>query len=322
MTNRREAPGGNLLDRQAGHPEHSRFPMNPNEAPQATVKLRGDVLAKEVKLTVGEAAERLAAAGTPPKMAVILASEDPASVTYAEAKKKAAAALGIEVEIHHLGMRTTQAELLAICRALSADGTVHGILLELPLAAGLDADEALGEIAPEKDIDGLTPYNLGLISAGKEADALTSATAQACILLAETQGPLSGKRVALIGRGRTVGRPLMGMLVNRHATVTVCHTRTRDLKAAIADCEVVMVAIGKARRITGAELGAGQVVIDAGINYLDGKLVGDVDAASVEGVAAALTPVPGGVGPLTSALIFQNLIRAAERSVRSHHGGV
>jgi methylenetetrahydrofolate dehydrogenase (NADP+)/methenyltetrahydrofolate cyclohydrolase len=213
-----------------------------------------------------------------------------------------------------MGPRTTQAQLLAECRALSADPAVHGILLELPLAAGLEADAALDQIAPAKDIDGLTPYNLGLISAGREQEALTSATAQACILLAETQGALAGKRVALIGRGRTVGRPLMGMLINRHATVTVCHTRTRDLAAAIADCDIVMVAIGKARQLTGAQLRPGQTVIDAGINYLDGKLVGDVDAASVEGIAAALTPVPGGVGPLTSALIFQNLIRAAQRS--------
>jgi methylenetetrahydrofolate dehydrogenase (NADP+) / methenyltetrahydrofolate cyclohydrolase len=288
--------------------------MTPDEAPPATLKLRGDVLAKAVKQSVSDAAAKLNAAGTPPKMAVILASEDPASVTYAEAKKKSAAALGIEVEIHNLGTESTQEQLMEACRALSEDSTVDGILLELPLAAGLDADAALGEIAPAKDIDGLTPHNLGLILAGREEDALTSATAQACILLAETQGALVGKRVALIGRGRTVGRPLMGMLINRHATVTVCHTRTRDLKAAIADCDIVMVAIGKALQITGAQLRLGQIVIDAGINYLNGKLVGDVDAASVEGVAAALTPVPGGVGPLTSSLIFQNLIRAAQRS--------
>jgi methylenetetrahydrofolate dehydrogenase (NADP+)/methenyltetrahydrofolate cyclohydrolase len=278
------------------------------------VKLRGDALAKSVKQAVSEAAARLSAAGVRPKMAVLLATEDPASVTYADAKKKGAAALGIELEIHHLERNATQARLLEACHALSADPTIHGILLELPLAPGLNADPALDAIAPAKDIDGLTPCNLGLISAGREEAALTSATAQACILLAETQGALAGKRVALIGRGRTVGRPLVGMLINRHATVTVCHTRTRDLKAAIADCDIVMVAIGKARQITGGHLRAGQVVIDAGINYLDGKLTGDVDAASAEGIAAALTPVPGGVGPLTSALIFQNLIRAARNS--------
>ena len=288
--------------------------MTLDEAPPVTVKLRGDVLAKSVKQAVSEAAAQMNAAGAPPKMAVILASEDPAAVAYAEAKKKAAAALGIEVEIHDLGTGTTQAQLLERCRALSADATVDGILLELPLAPSLNADAALDEIAPARDIDGLTPWNLGLISAGREEEALTSATAQACILLAETQGALAGKRVGLIGRGRTVGRPLMGMLINRHATVTVCHTRTRDLKAAIADCDIVMVAIGKARQITGGQLRPGQVVIDAGINYVNGKLAGDVDAGSVEGVAAALTPVPGGVGPLTSALIFQNLIRAARKS--------
>jgi methylenetetrahydrofolate dehydrogenase (NADP+)/methenyltetrahydrofolate cyclohydrolase len=288
--------------------------MTPDEAAPATLKLRGDVLAKSIKESVREAAARLSAAGVRPKMAVLLASQDAASVTYAEAKKKGAAALGIELEIHNLGSGTTQAQLLEACRALSADSAVHGILLELPLAPGLNADAALDAIAPCKDIDGLTPWNLGLVSAGRERDALTSATALACILLAETQGPLSGKRVALIGRGRTVGRPLMGMLVNRHATVTVCHTRTRDLREAIADCEIVMVAIGKARQITGAHLRPGQIVIDAGINYVDGKLAGDVDAASAEGVAAALTPVPGGVGPLTSALIFQNLIQAACKS--------
>jgi methylenetetrahydrofolate dehydrogenase (NADP+)/methenyltetrahydrofolate cyclohydrolase len=290
--------------------------MIENEAPAATVKLRGDVLAKAVKQVVAEAAPKLAAVGAPPKMAVILASDDPASVTYAESKRKAAAALGIQVDLHNLGPAATQGELLGCCRALSVDASVHGILLELPLAAGLNADAALDAIAPAKDIDGLTPWNLGLVSAGRELEALTSATAQACIQLAETQGALAGRRVALIGRGRTVGRPLMGMLINRHATITVCHTRTRDLRAAIADCEIVMVAIGKARQINGGHLRAGQVVIDAGINYLDGKLVGDVDAESVEGIAGALTPVPGGVGPLTSALIFQNLIRAAERSIR------
>jgi methylenetetrahydrofolate dehydrogenase (NADP+)/methenyltetrahydrofolate cyclohydrolase len=285
--------------------------MTPEEAPLATVKLRGDVLAKSVKLLVTQAAAELAAAGNPPRMAVVLATEDAASVAYAESKKKTAAALGIAADIHNLGAGIAQGALIDALHALSADPAIHGILLELPLAPGLDADAALDAIAPHKDIDGLTAYNLGLISCGREDQALTSATAQACIMLAETQGSLSGKRVALIGRGRTVGRPLTGMLINRHATVTVCHTRTPDLKAAIADCDIVMVAIGKARQIGGAQLRPGQIVIDAGINYVDGKLAGDVDAASAEGIAAALTPVPGGVGPLTSALIFQNLIRAA-----------
>ncbi len=175
--------------------------MNPDQAPPATVKLRGDALAKSIKQVVLEAAAELKTAGGPPKMAVILASEDAASVTYAEGKRKAAAALGIELDIHLLGSGTTQRQLIERCRALSADRNVEGIVIELPLAPGLDANEALDAIAPEKDIDGLTAYNLGLVSAGREEEALTSATAQACIVLAETRGVLAGKRVALIGRG-------------------------------------------------------------------------------------------------------------------------
>ncbi len=277
----------------------------------ATLRLRGAPLAKAVKERVAAAALRLTARGVNLRMAVVIASEDPSSLAYAEAKKKSAAELGIEVAITDLGRDATQARLESTCLELSADPAVHGILLELPLSSHLDADAALEQIAPGKDIDGLTPFNLGLSSGGDERKALTSATAQACIALAETQGPLAGKRVALIGRGRTVGRPLVGMLINRHATLTVCHTRTRDLRDAVAGCEIVIVAIGKAAQITREHLSQGQIVIDAGINVCEGKLTGDVDAASVEGVVAALTPVPGGVGPLTSAIIFENLIRAA-----------
>ena len=159
----------------------------------------------------------------------------------------------------------------------------------------------------------MTSSNLGLIAADREQEALTSATAQACLLLAESQGAVAGKRAAIIGQGRTVGRPLAGMLVNRHATVTVCHTRTPNLREAIAGCELVFVAIGRARRITGDHLHSGQVVIDAAINFQNGKLMGDVDGESAQGLAAALTPVPGGVGPVTSAHIFQNLIRAIRK---------
>lgn len=255
----------------------------------------------------------MTAAGVQPKMAVILASEDAASLSYAQAKKKTAAQLGIELEIHDLGKDVTQSRLLDTCCSLSARSDLHGILLELPLAATLNANEALDRITPAKDIDGMTSANLGLIAADREQEALTSATAQACLLLAESHGAVAGKRAAIIGRGRTVGRPLAGMLVNRHATVTVCHTRTPNLREAIAGCELVFVAIGRARLITGEHLHPGQVVIDAGINFQNGKLVGDVDGESAQGVAAALTPVPGGVGPVTSALIFQNLIRAVRK---------
>lgn len=284
-----------------------------NPIPAAvTRKISGGMLAETVKQSISKQAPRLAAAGVKPKMAVVLASADPASVSYAQSKQRMAAQLGIEMEIYDLGSGVDQERLHGTCRLLSQDPGVHGILLELPLAAHLDGEQALDHIAPLKDIDGMTAANLGLIASAREGEALISATAQACIMLAETQGTLAGKKVAVIGRGRTVGRPLALMLVNRHATVTICHSRTPSLAAAVADCDVVFVAIGKARAIHREHLRTGHVVVDAGINFQDGKLTGDVDAASVEGVVAALTPVPGGVGPLTSAVIFQNLIRAAK----------
>lgn len=276
-----------------------------------TQKLKGGPLADAVKLRVIESAARMTAAGVKPRMAVILASEDAASFSYAQSKQRTAAQLGIQLDIHDLGSGTSQERLHETCRALSRDDAVHGILLELPLASHLDGEKALDQILPAKDVDGMTAANMGLIAVGREGEALVSATAQACIMLAETRATLAGKKVAVIGRGRTVGRPLALMLVNRHATVTVCHSRTPCLASAVADCEVVFVAIGKARAIRLEHLRAGQIVVDAGISFAEGKLAGDVDAASVEGVVAALTPVPGGVGPLTSALIFQNLIRAA-----------
>jgi methylenetetrahydrofolate dehydrogenase (NADP+) / methenyltetrahydrofolate cyclohydrolase len=285
----------------------------PPDGAATTLKIKGAPLADAVKQEVTQAAAALTAAGVCPKMAVILATDDAASVSYAEAKQRTAAQLGIALEIHNPGSAVTQEQLHDLCRRLSQDDSVHGILLELPLAPHLDGEQALDHLDPAKDIDGMTARNMGLIAVAREDEALASATAQACIRLAETQTSLAGKKVAVIGRGRTVGRPLALMLVNRHATVTVCHSRTPDLAAAVADCDVVFVAIGKARAIGAAQLRAGQIVVDAGINFVDGKLAGDVDAASVEGIVAALTPVPGGVGPLTSAIIFQNLIRAARR---------
>ena len=288
--------------------------LNPSTPTQ---KLKGSPLAEGVKLCVIVNATRLAAVGVKPKMAVILASEDAASLSYAQSKQRTATQLGIQLDIHDLGSGTSQERLHETCRALSQDDSVHGILLELPLAAHLDGEKALDHILPTKDIDGMTVANMGLLAAGRESAALVSATAQACIMLAETHGTLAGKKVAVIGRGRTVGRPLALMLVNRHATVTICHSRTPCLASAVADCDVVFVAIGKARAIDQEHLRKGHVIVDAGINFVDGKMVGDVDAASVEGVVLALTPVPGGVGPLTSALIFQNLIRAAETT---NHG--
>lgn len=282
-----------------------------------TVLLRGAPLAQDARARIADRVQSFAAAGLTPRLAVIVASDDPAVLSYAQSKSKAAEKLGISYEVTTVDPAGGQAALEAAVRDLSARPDVHGILLELPVAKGLDGEAALEALAPLKDVDGMTAANAGLVALGREDVALAAATPRACIQLAEQATPLAGKRVTVVGRGRTVGRVLLPMLVNRDTTVTLCHSRTPDLAAAIAPADVVFVAVGRPGLITGAHIRPGQVVIDAGINMVpDGaggeKLVGDVDADSVLGVAAALTPVPGGVGPLTSTLIFDNLIRAID----------
>lgn len=276
-----------------------------------TTLIDGAAAAKQVKHSIAQEVAALRETGVTPTLAVILATTDASVRSYANAKRKNAEALGISLRLFDLGESVSEATLTATLSELSADPGVHGILLESPLAPGLSFDRALEHIAPQKDVDGLTPTNLGHLAAGNEASALLPATPQACIELAEQFGPLGGKQVAVVGRGRTVGRPLLSMLLNRHATVTVCHTKTPDLVAALAPADVVFTAAGRAKLITGDHVRPGQVVIDAGINMVDGKLAGDVDAESVKARGiAALSPVPGGVGPLTSAIVFRNLLRA------------
>ncbi len=274
------------------------------------IPLRGAPLAEAVRHEIAAGIARLAEQGIVPRLAVVAAGDDPGVISYAEAKARTAKTLGIGIDLVRLDPARGQVALEAEIARLSADPRVHGVLIGLPMAPGLEAEAAIRRIDPLKDVDGLTPVNLGLIALGREAEALCPATPQACIRLAETRGPLSGARVAVIGRGRSVGRALIPMLINRDATVTVCHTRTRDLAAAIRPCDVVFVAAGRPRLIGAAEIRPGQIVIDAGISVVEGKVVGDVDAAAVQPIAAALSPVPGGVGPLTSTLIFANLLRA------------
>lgn len=275
-----------------------------------TLKIRGKLLADEVKESVIKEVEKVAIQGVNVRMAAILASEDEASKSYALAKQRTASSLGIHMDIHDLGAKASQKRVNELCESLSQDKNIHGVLLELPLAPHLNGEEALTHIMPSKDIDGMTVENMGLLSIGRENEALISATAQACVMLAETQGSLEGKKVTVIGRGKTVGRPLALMLLNRHATVLICHSRTSNLTSSVSDSDVVFVAIGKSHAVTNEHLHKGQIIIDAGINFKEGKLVGDVDIHSVEGLVSAITPVPGGVGPLTSVLIFQNLLRA------------
>ena len=277
--------------------------------------LRGGPIAEGLRAEIAAGVARLADAGIIPRLAVLIASSDPANSSYAQAKARTAAKLGIELLVVEIDPTRGQTAFEDRVAALSADPAVHGIVVDLPVDDRLSADPAIARLERLKDVDGLTADNLGLLSIGRESDALCPATPLGCIRLAETVGPLDGRRVTVVGRGRTVGRGLVPMLINRNATVTVCHSRTADLAAATRGAEVLFIAAGRPGLIGTDHVAAGQVVVDAGISMVDGRMVGDVDAAAVaalpaEQAVAWLTPVPGGVGPVTSTVIFANLLRA------------
>lgn len=269
------------------------------------IQLLGKPLADKVTAEVREHLSRLGHT----RMVSVVASSDPATLVYVESKRRQAAKLGVQLDIHDLGEGVTQKELHAELRRLSDDDTVHGIVLELPLSPHLDADAALRQIAHPKDIEGLTPANLALVSAGRESEALLPPTPRSVRFLLREVLNLEGACVAIIGPGRTVGRPLVWMLNNRGATVTVCNEYTRNLAQVLAGQDAVVVAVGKAGLLKPEHVQPHHIVIDAGINVTEGGVVGDV-AAEVADTVRAITPVPGGVGPLTSALMFQNLVRA------------
>jgi len=249
-----------------------------------------------------------------PHLVSVLASSDPASRVYVESKARRARRLGVRFTVRDLGPAAGQDELHAALEALSADGDVHGIMLELPLASGLDADAALLHIAPRKDVEGLTPANLALIAAGREPEALLPPTPRSVrFLLREALGDdLRGLRVAVVGPGRTVGRPLAFMLNNRGVTVTLCNEHTRDLAGVLAPQDAVVVAVGRAGLLRPEHVQPHHVVVDAGINVQPGEEGGVVGDAVPGLPVRAQTPVPGGVGPLTSALMYQNLVRAVK----------
>ena len=218
-----------------------------------TIFLKGAALAKEIKARISDQVATLASKGIRTKMVVILASNAPSALSYAEMKVKTAASLGITLQIIKM-LSGLQNELNATLSKNANDPDVHGILLELPLAEGLNTEEALKLIPPHKDVDGLTFSNIGAIAAGREAGAIASATPLACIRLIESFVPISGKRVAVIGRGKTVGRPLVGLLLNRDATPTICHTKTPDLSEITHACDILIAASGHPNLITESHL--------------------------------------------------------------------
>lgn len=274
--------------------------------------IKGLPIAKEIRVEITKDVEELKAKGIEPKLAVLLVGDDEASVVYAQSKVKVGGNLGIEVDLKVMPSDTTQETVLEQIQGWNMDPKVHGILVELPLPKHLSKEEVMEAIDPKKDVDGVHPVNRGYLLGGQEHLALVPATPLSCVALMERAGiDLSGKRVTLVGRGDTVGRPLASLLIKRNATITVCHTRTKDLPAECKRGEIVVAAAGFAGLVKKDMIAEGTTVIDAGINATpDGKgICGDV-APDVEEVAKTMTPVPGGVGSLTTTIIMQNTLKA------------
>jgi methylenetetrahydrofolate dehydrogenase (NADP+)/methenyltetrahydrofolate cyclohydrolase len=252
--------------------------------------------------------------GVVPGLGVVLVGDDPASQVYVRSKERAAAKVGVDTFDHRLPASTSTEKLLALVDELNGDPRVHGILVQLPLPDGRDTEAILDRIDPRKDVDGFHPENLGRLAQGRPR--FVAATPSGCMKLLESAGAeLAGARACVIGRSVMVGKPMAMLLTNANATVTLCHSRTRDLAEQVARADVVIAAIGRERFVRGEWIKEGAVVIDVGINRGDdGKLRGDVEFETASQRARAITPVPGGVGPMTIAGLLANTITAAASS--------
>jgi methylenetetrahydrofolate dehydrogenase (NADP+)/methenyltetrahydrofolate cyclohydrolase len=274
----------------------------------------GKALALQVRERLAtESAAVLAKTGMKPGLATILVGDDAASHLYVKSKQKACDAAGIYIDDHKLPASTTQAELLSLIEKKNADPKIHGILVQLPLPKHIDSKVVLEAVSPDKDADGFHPYNFGRLVEGHPV--FEACTPKGVIKMIESTGmSIEGKRAVVLGRSNIVGKPLALMLLQRNATVTICHSKTKDLPAVCREAELLLVAIGKAKFVTADMVRDGAVVIDVGTNRLpDGKVVGDVDFEPVSQKAGWISPVPGGVGPMTIAMLLDNTVEAAKR---------
>lgn len=277
--------------------------------------LGGREVAARLRATAAEAVASCAAADITARLAIVIATREESATWYVRTLSAAAARLGIESAIRELAPDATPAEIAAALGALSADPAVHGIVLQAPVPPGLALSELASVIDPAKDVDGASPLSLGRLMAALPTFA--PATAQAALELLDYHGvELDGRRAVVVGRSLVVGKPVAQLLLARNATVTVCHSHTRDLPSVTRSADVLVVAVGRPRFITAEHVGPAAVVVDVGTNTgADGNLVGDVDAASVANVAGGLSPVPGGVGPITTARLLLNTVTAARGAV-------
>ena len=273
----------------------------------------GKELAKNIRLKLKEEVIELKNADINPKLAVIMVGDDKASKVYVKNKSKACEDVGIEYEEYLLSAETKMEELLELIEKLNNDETVHGILVQSPLPQGLDANVAFRTISPKKDVDGFNPINVGKLSLNQ--DCFVSCTPFGVIKMLEAYNiQIEGAHAVVIGRSNIVGKPLVQCLLNKNATVTVCHSRTKNLKEMTKQADILIAAIGKPKFVTEDMVKENAVVIDVGINRMDdGKLVGDTDFENIKEKASHITPVPGGVGPMTIAMLMHNVVKAAKQ---------
>jgi methylenetetrahydrofolate dehydrogenase (NADP+)/methenyltetrahydrofolate cyclohydrolase len=275
--------------------------------------LDGKALAASVRAGVKESVARLAARGIHPGLAVVLAGEDPASRVYVRNKVRACEETGVRSFLFEYPSSVPENELLDRVQALNSDPAVHGILVQLPLPRGVDSSRILDAVSPAKDVDGFHEANLGALLAGKPR--LVPCTPAGVMRLLEHGGiPLAGRRAVVIGRSNIVGKPLALLLLQKDATVTICHSRSKSIEAEAKGADLLIAAVGRAKLVGAGMVKPGACVIDVGINRLaDGSLAGDVDFAAVREIAGQITPVPGGVGPMTIAMLLENCVYAASQ---------
>jgi methylenetetrahydrofolate dehydrogenase (NADP+)/methenyltetrahydrofolate cyclohydrolase len=275
----------------------------------------GKSIALEVREGLAPRVEALKAKGITPGLTVLVVGDDPASAIYVRNKERACKKLGMAGTVTRLPAETTQQELLDIVRRLNADDAVHGILVQLPLPGHIDEQEVLRAIDPDKDVDGFHAMNAGRLMNG-EAGFVACTPKGVMRLLKMTGVDLNGKNAVVVGRSNIVGKPMALLLLRENCTVTIAHSRTKDLSAVTRGADILVVAVGRPQMITGEMIKPGAVVMDVGINRVDGKVVGDVDFDSAKEVASFITPVPGGVGAMTIAMLMENTVEAAEHDAQ------
>lgn len=274
----------------------------------------GKIIAKRIRDEVAAQVRGLSVKGKEiPKLAVVLAGDDPGSQIYVRNKEKACAEVGIPSEVRRIPASVKEKELIDVVRQLNRDRSVHGILVQLPLPRGVDEKNVLDEISPEKDVDGLHPLNMGKLLKGEDPLFVPCTPQGVMELILSTGIEIKGKEAVVVGRSNIVGKPVSILLLQNHATVTICHSRTRDLGEVTRRAEILVAAVGSPGIIHGEMIREGAVVIDVGMNRVGEKLAGDVDFETAKERAGFLTPVPGGVGPMTIAMLLRNTLKAGQR---------